>query len=116
MSIWVARAKTDLGAYNPIWESNLGIQKSYRCKATIALKEIGKLGQTTIPWDLQLSDNVCAVFRFGPDCLVFVWLVCFGSGERGENASCTVAPEGTLCGTPVRLASRTSRPLDKSAA
>ena len=30
--------------------------------------------------------------------------------------SCTVAPEGTMCGTPVQLASGSSRPLDKSAA
>ena len=42
-------------------------------------------------------------------CLIFGW-------GKGGNASCTVAPEGTVCGTPVRLAGGSSRPLDKSAA
>ena len=37
-------------------------------------------------------------------------------GGQGGNASCTVAPEGIVYGTLVRLASGSSRPLDKSAA
>ena len=39
----------------------------------------------------------------------------FELGVVGGNASCTVAPEGTVCGIPVRLASGSSRPLDKFA-
>ena len=37
-------------------------------------------------------------------------------GGKGGNASCTVAPEGAVCGTPVRLADGPFRPLDNRAA
>jgi hypothetical protein len=37
-----------------------------------------------------------------------------GGGKEG-NASCTVVPLGTVCGTLVQLASGSILPLDKSA-
>ena len=45
----------------------------------------------------------------------FIYLILFLVGGKGGNASCTVVPKGTTCGTPVRLASGYSHLLDKSA-
>jgi hypothetical protein len=47
--------------------------------------------------------------------IFFFFFFFLGGGKEG-NASCTVAPLGAVCGTPVRLASGSILPLDKSAA
>jgi hypothetical protein len=50
-----------------------------------------------------------------PYTILLLFFFFLGGGKEG-NASCTVAPLGAVCGTPVRLASGSILPLDKSAA
>jgi len=49
-------------------------------------------------------------------CYFYFYFLFFLVGGKEGNASCTVAPLSTMCGTPARLAVGPMCPLDKTAA